>query len=110
MSVDVEFATASKLTVIVDGDKKYDGRLLYKEIQGVFRTNDVQGFTMTRGIESFGSSRVIHSLRSEVTATNLPFVFEAIDEKKKIRSVAETIAGMLGLEGIVQIQPTWIST
>jgi PII-like signaling protein len=108
MEKKLKFQAASKLTVIIDSDKKYDRRRLYKAVQNVLLNHDVAGFTMVRGAESFGSSRVIHSLRNEMTMSSLPLVFEAIDDEEKIRAIAEVIAGILGTEGLVQIQPTCV--
>lgn len=108
MENEIELQPALKLTVIIDGDKKYASRRLYKAVQDALMNCEIAGFTMTKGAESFGSSRVIHSLRNEVTMSSLPLVFEAIDEERKIRRAAEAIAEMLGAEGLVQIQPTRI--
>ncbi len=108
MESEIKLQAAAKLTVIIDGDKKYNRRRLYKAVQDVLLNHEISGFTMIKGVESFGSSRVVHSLRNEVTMSNLPLVFEVIDAEEKIRRAAAVIAEMLGAEGLVQIQPTRI--
>lgn len=108
MESEIKLQAAAKLTVIIDGDKKYNRRWLYKAVQDALLNHEISGFTMIKGVESFGSSRVVHSLRNEVTMSNLPLVFEAIDAEEKIRRAAAVIAEMLGAEGLVQIQPTRI--
>lgn len=106
MEKEIKLQPALKLTIFIDSDKKYASRRLYKAVQDVLLNHDIIGFTMIKGVESFGSSRVIHSLRNEITMSNLPLIFEAIDEEKKIRAAAEVISEMLGAEGLAQIQTT----
>ncbi len=103
MESEIKLQAAAKLTVIIDGDKKYNRRRLYKAVQDVLLNHEITGFTMIKGVESFGSSRVVHSLRNEVTMSNLPLVFEAIDAEEKIRRAAAVSAEMVGAEGVGQM-------
>jgi PII-like signaling protein len=104
--MDIGLQPATKLTVFVGGDDRRRHRALYRSVTKLLRENGIAGAYLMKGVMSYGSRKQIHSTVNEITMENLPIIIEAIDEQKKIETVAPLIAELLGPHGLIQMQPT----
>lgn len=104
-----ELRPAMKLTVSVGGDERHAHHPLYREVLKVLHERGLSGATVTKGVMSYGCRRRIHSTMNEITMENLPMIVEAIGEQDQVEAAAEEIANMLGVHGLVQLQPTFVT-
>lgn len=97
---------AVKLTVYVGGDERIAHQAPGEAVLAILHQENISGATVTKGVMSYGIKRRIHSSLNEITMENLPLVIEAIDERAKIESAAQTIAELLGEHGLVEMRAT----
>ncbi|MBF6177726.1 DUF190 domain-containing protein [Nocardia otitidiscaviarum] len=86
---------ASRLTVLLSEDDRWQHRPRYHEIVRRARDAGLAGASVWRGIEGFGASADIHTTRLLDLADRLPVLVMMVDDTDALRRFVETNADLL---------------
>ncbi|MDA4121590.1 MAG: DUF190 domain-containing protein [Thaumarchaeota archaeon] len=96
-----------RLTVRVRHRDEHDGKPIVDLLLSLYKLNGISGASVFQGIRGYGRRGVA---RADLLglSVNLPVVIETVDEPKKIESVLSEVKRIVGHNGLVTLDETFV--
>ena len=94
---------SKKVTIYVNEDSRFHGRLLYQALMKFLLDRGVPGASAIRCLESFGSHHQLHTPKIEALAEHLAIRIEFIDEAEHVEELLPELSAMVA-DGLIAIQ------
>ncbi len=98
---------AKKVTIYVNEDTHYHGRLLWSAVFDFLEHKRVAGATVLRPIQGFGAHHLRHSFKMEATMQHMPIRIEFVDSESRVNEVLPTLYDMVQ-DGLIEVQDTTV--
>lgn len=95
------------LTIRFRKNDKLDHKRLEELLIELFQKSGVAGATAWTGVDGFGK-RGRSKIHLEGVLVNMPMIIEVIDEQSKLQPMLPEIKQLVGDDGIVTIQDTFV--
>jgi PII-like signaling protein len=95
------------LTIRIKKNDELDGKRLQSLVMDLLRNSSVSGATVWTGVNGFGK-RGKSTLKLEGVTVNMPLIIEVIDEQSKLEPLLPELKRIIGDDGIVTIQDTYV--
>jgi PII-like signaling protein len=95
------------LTIRIKKNDELDGKRLQSLVMDLLRNSSVSGATVWTGVNGFGK-RGRSTLKLEGVTVNMPLIIEVIDEQSKLEPLLPELKRIIGDDGIVTIQDTYV--
>lgn len=95
------------LTIRIKKNDELDGKRLQSLVMDFLRKSGVSGATVWTGVNGFGK-RGKSTLKLEGVTVNMPLIIEVVDEQTKLEPLIPELKRMIGDDGLVTIQDTYV--
>lgn len=95
------------LTIRIKKNDELDGKRLQSLVMDLLKKSGISGATVWTGVNGFGK-RGRSTLKLEGVTVNMPLIIEVIDEQSKLEPLLPELKRIIGDDGLVTIQDTYV--
>jgi len=95
------------VTIRIKKNDEVGGKRLQSLVMDLLKKAGVSGATVWTGVNGFGK-RGKSTLHLEGITVNMPLIIEVIDEQKKLEPLLPELKRIVGDNGLVSIQDTYV--